>query len=107
MITVQSTLHDLVFTDIFPSDSETASGTFDVTADIAELYPLFYKVDPPPPTIESVCRALEGVGSACQTRAFGSTSQTCLTLGALQLVATPSAATVVQVSAGDVAATCP
>jgi hypothetical protein len=106
-ITVHSTLHDLVFTNILPAGFATASGTFDVTADIAELYPLFYRIDPPPPTLESVCNTLEGVGSPCETCGFNAASQTCLTLGSLQLEATLNAATVTQVSAGDIAATCP
>jgi hypothetical protein len=107
MITVHSTLHNLVFADVLPGDSTVPAGTFDVTANIAELYPLFIRIDPPPPTVDSVCRVLEGVGNACETCAFDSGSKTCLTLGSHQLVATPTTATVARVSPGDIAAACP
>jgi hypothetical protein len=104
-ITVHPTLHDMTFTNVLPG-GETDEQGFTVTADIAELYPLFIRVDPQPPTTDSVCNALSAADSACQACAFNGKT-TCLTLGAVQLEATPSSTTIKQVSVGDIAATCP
>jgi hypothetical protein len=107
MITVHSTLHNLVFADVLPGDSTTSAGTFDVAANIAELCPLFIRIDPLEPTVDNVCQLLADAGAACETCAFDSSSKTCLTLGSRQLAATPATATVTRVSSGEIAADCP
>lgn len=107
-ITVHSTLHDLTFTNVLPGDSPATDGTFAVTADIAELYPLFIRVQPR--TADNVCStvafALGWDPQVCPQCAFNGTNY-CLTLGAVQLGAILATTAVKPVSAADIPASCP
>jgi hypothetical protein len=109
-ITLRSTLHDLTFTNVLPGDSPATAGSLAVTADIAELYPLFIKVLPKPTTADSVCSTVASTlgwsPAVCPQCTFNGTSY-CLNLGAVQLGATLATATVKSVSAADIPASCP
>lgn len=110
-IAVHSTLHDLTFTDALPGDSPATDGTFAVTATIAELNPLLIKVQSQPPRADNVCLTVAStLGwnlTICPQRAFDTSKNYSLTLGAVQLGATLTAAMVKHVSLGDIAAACP
>ena len=110
-ITLRSTIHDLTFTNVLPGDSPTTDGTFAVTADIAELYPLFIKIQPQPPTADNVCATVASTLGwdpplVCPQCAFNGKNY-CLTLGAVQLGAILAKAAVTPVSAADIPASCP
>jgi hypothetical protein len=107
-VTQKSVIHDMTLVNVLPGDSSTKQGTFTVTADIAELAPLFVKpIVPQPPTPDGVCQTIASTSTAtCTACAFNGSSY-CLTLGAVMLVATLSSAAVKQVSLGDIAASCP
>jgi hypothetical protein len=105
-ITVASTLHNLTFANVLPGDAAATEGTLTVTSDIDELYKLFIKIEPQPPTVENVCGALNTAGSACEACAFDSTKKHCLTLGAVQLGAKSVNTSVEQISVGNSAGNC-
>jgi hypothetical protein len=109
-ITLRSTIHDLTFTDVLPGDSPTTDGTLTVTADIAELYPLFIKIQPQPPTADNVCLTVASTmgwdPAVCPQCAFNGKNY-CLTLGAVQLGAILATTAVTPVSAADIPASCP
>jgi hypothetical protein len=105
-ISVHSTLHDLQFVNILPADSSSPEGTFTVTADLGELYKLFIKIQPQPPTLENVCSTLAAVDSPCGACSFKPEID-CLTIGAVQLTASPASVAVKQVSVADISASCP
>jgi hypothetical protein len=108
-VTQKSTIHDMTLVNMLPGDPPVTEGTFTVTADIAELAPLFIRpIVPQPATPSGVCDTITNNSTAkCATCAFDSSDNYCLTLGAVQLVATLTSATVKQVSLGDIAASCP
>lgn len=106
-ITLRSTLRALTFANVLPGDSARNEGTFNVTVDVGELYPLFIRIQPQPATVQSVCNALGAVSGSCQACAFNPSSASCLTLGAVQLEATSTDSTVKQISMTDIASTCP
>jgi len=108
-ITVKSTIHDMTFSSLLPGDSSSsATGSFTVTADLVELAPLFIKPEvPQPATGDGVCGTIKANSTAtCATCAFDSNNNDCLTLGAVQLTATLTTATVTQVSLADIPASC-
>lgn len=104
---VCATIRNMTFTNILPGEDDTArtDGKFKATGYMGALAPLFFIQKDP--TADSICTMLasEQYETPCETCSFNDKQQ-CLTIGAIQIGAKPTAASVEQLSLNDTAASC-
>jgi len=102
-VVVDTTIHDLTFTNVLPTGAARPDGEVSATIDAAEVYPLFRLVANP--SKETVCSALGSAGAPCVTCPHNGQPY-CLTIGAAQVEAMPASAPVMTITAASIPSSC-
>lgn len=104
---VRATIRNLTFKNLLPGADGTprTDGSFSASGYMGDLAPLFFLQDNP--TAESICSLLGSnqYETPCETCTFNS-EQHCLTVGAVQIGAKVTTASITPVSENDSAAAC-
>ena len=101
---VTITGYGLTLANIMPESTvDNTTEAFSATVDARQLYPLFYLIADPTP--DKVCADLSQVSAECQ-QCPSDQQNYCLTLGAISLTAALTGASVNEVGASDLPASC-
>jgi hypothetical protein len=100
----RTTTHNVAFKDVLPGPPDATNSQFDATLDIAELYTMFWQITDA--TKDKVCETFDYNGVPCEACPDNG-EKYCLTVRAVQLMATPATTPLKKLSASDIATSCP